>query len=78
MVPYDVSTSDEFIAVSSTGCTVEGKEVPYGWSKVYEETSRGSADVAIIVELAECNAGRDMTSLLDHLARQLGRKNISE
>lgn len=52
--------------------------MPYGWSQVYEEASHGSADVAVIVELAECNAGKDMTSLLDHLARQLGRKNISE
>lgn len=57
---------------------VEGKEVPYGWSQVYEETSQGSADVAIIVEVAKCNAGREMTALLEHLARQLGRKNISE
>lgn len=63
---------------STTGCTVEGKEVPYGWSRLYEETSQGSADVAIVVELAECNAGKKMTSLLEHLSMQLRRKNISE
>lgn len=57
---------------------VEDKEVPYGWSQMFEETSHGSADVAFIVELADCNAGRDMASLLDYLTRQLERKNISK
>lgn len=65
------------VAVTSEGCIVKGQGVPYGWSQVYEETSHGSADVAVIVELAECNDGREMASLLDHLAKQLGGKNIS-
>lgn len=69
---------DDSFAVSSSGCIVEGREVPHGWNQVFEETSHGSADVAIIIEMDECNAVREMSSLLDHLARQLARKNISE
>ena len=52
--------------------------MPFEWSQVFEETSRGSADVVIIVELADCNADRDMASLFDYLSKQLERNNISK
>ncbi|KAK8394732.1 hypothetical protein O3P69_005901 [Scylla paramamosain] len=74
----DLPDLDKCKNESSSGCVVEGKKVPYGWSQVYEETSHGSADVAFIVELTDCNAGRDVASLFDYIARQLERGNIND
>lgn len=45
-------------------CDVDGEEVPLGWSQQYEAISKGSADVALVIELAACHKGKDMQKLI--------------
>ncbi|XP_063594731.1 uncharacterized protein LOC134771671 [Penaeus indicus] len=45
-------------------CDVDGEEVPLGWSQQYESVSKGSADVALVIELAACHKGKDMQKLI--------------
>lgn len=52
-------------------CDVEGEEVPLGWSQKYEAVSKGSADVALVIELAACHKGKDMQKLFKLLKVQM-------
>lgn len=55
-------------------------QVALGWSRTYEqgEGGYGAADVALVVETAQCNRGKDMRSLLTPLNQHMTRRNMSE
>ncbi|XP_042889118.1 uncharacterized protein LOC122264331 isoform X2 [Penaeus japonicus] len=59
-------------------CDVEGEEVPLGWSQKYEAVSKGSADVALVIELAACHKGKDMQKLFKLLKVQMKKAGTQD
>ncbi|KAK7076908.1 hypothetical protein SK128_015888 [Halocaridina rubra] len=63
---------------ASETCSVNEESVPVGWSKIYEKETQGSADVAFIIELANCNKDRNLQLLQRLIKVQLKRAGIQD
>ncbi|XP_045119654.1 uncharacterized protein LOC123509428 [Portunus trituberculatus] len=68
------------VPVLSGSCEVpEGKPVPSQWSKTFQGETQGSADIAFIIELANCNKGKNLRQFLQLLkvyTRKAGSEDV--
>ncbi|KAK4291911.1 hypothetical protein Pmani_035287 [Petrolisthes manimaculis] len=65
----------------SEGCTLDDtRKVTLGWSHTYQEGEGryGGADVALVVETALCNQGKDIRTLLNPINDHLSRRNMRD
>ncbi|XP_069195725.1 uncharacterized protein [Procambarus clarkii] len=59
-------------------CEVDGVSVPSGWSLTYQDETQGSADIALIVELANCNKDRNLQQFMQLLKVHLRKSKIND
>lgn len=57
-------------------CDMAEKTLPSGWSHTYKGETQGSADIALIVELANCNKDKNLQQFLKFVRVQLRRADI--
>ncbi|KAK8729258.1 hypothetical protein OTU49_008718 [Cherax quadricarinatus] len=71
-------TVRKMAAVPRGTCDVNGETVPAGWMHMYQAHAEGSADIVLIVELANCNKDRNLQQLLKLVKVQLRKSGISD
>ncbi|XP_064081934.1 uncharacterized protein LOC135198290 [Macrobrachium nipponense] len=71
-----IPTVEECQEGTSSTCKVFGDSVPIGWNTTFRGSTTGFADVALVVEVANCNKQRDVVSLLDFLNVQFQKSDF--
>ncbi|XP_066981093.1 uncharacterized protein [Macrobrachium rosenbergii] len=73
-----IPTVDECQEGTSSTCKVFGNSEPIGWNTTFRGSTAGFADVALVVEVANCNKQRDVVSLLDFLNVQFQKSAFAD